>query len=652
MSLLGKPIEEVIETLYNSIKSKRQIVNNIKNEYNINNDNLNEIKINRLKLIDLLDEFEVTISQSLQAIQTLKVEIFNIKEKQTTEEILNLTNEFQNKYNTNNNNILDKLEYSKTENSIIEPNNNNEKNKFQNNNVNNIPNINSNKINEINNNNNYIKDINIITEAKLNFDYSSLLNNSTQSIKNSLSNLDKYRINYNQENKNINNNNNNIENKNVLNNNKNNEKDLDNNNTNDKININAEKNKEQINNINNNTNNINNIININDISNIKLKEEEIEEDQPSKLNINITTANTEAFTKANYQKNNTLRQNISYLSENNIIKYNNKFNSSRQNDINNNINDKTFNNYNNLYNNYDNLFGLDNSEEKIPMHDIDKINKSNDDINNKKPINIGGKNFNENNNNINNNNFGIDEYSIKGDTNNDMQYNFDESDVFSIVSKKDILIEKLKKIEEEEKFNKLIEEILSVKAFKLYILDKFGNGRFDTFIKRYKNGEINKNELESELNILKELSTKNNKTNNTISIRNNRNIHSNKKFMNRNSNNQNNNNNMNNSMKNNNNINSMNSTYKYSTENNFGKNTKYKKISNDKITRNINKNKSNYKSNNIHKNEYNDPYNFKNTLRESNRTSSFMQNSTFSNQNKIVSHSVNSIRARLKSKKF
>ena len=42
----------------------------------------------------------------------------------------------------------------------------------------------------------------------------------------------------------------------------------------------------------------------------------------------------------------------------------------------------------------------------------------------------------------------------------------------------------------EEKFNKLIEEIFSVRSFKLYILDKFGSGRFDTFIKRYKNGEI------------------------------------------------------------------------------------------------------------------------------------------------------------------
>ena len=140
MSLLGKPIEEVIETLYNSIKSKRQIITNIKREYNIDDDSFNDIKINRFKLIDLLDEFEVTISQSLQAIQTFKVEIFNLKEKQTTEEILNLTNEFQMKYNSNstnnlnnNNNILDKIENNKTENSIIEPKN--EKNNSVQNNI-------------------------------------------------------------------------------------------------------------------------------------------------------------------------------------------------------------------------------------------------------------------------------------------------------------------------------------------------------------------------------------------------------------------------------------------------------------------------------------------------------------------------------------
>ena len=39
--------------------------------------------------------------------------------------------------------------------------------------------------------------------------------------------------------------------------------------------------------------------------------------------------------------------------------------------------------------------------------------------------------------------------------------------------------------------NLLIEEIFSIKAFKLYILDKFGNGKQDIFFKKVKNGEIN-----------------------------------------------------------------------------------------------------------------------------------------------------------------
>ena len=55
--------------------------------------------------------------------------------------------------------------------------------------------------------------------------------------------------------------------------------------------------------------------------------------------------------------------------------------------------------------------------------------------------------------------------------------------------------------------------IFSIKAFKLYILDKFGNGKQDIFFKKVKNGEINKDELESELNILKEINNSNNENN-------------------------------------------------------------------------------------------------------------------------------------------
>ena len=97
-----------------------------------------------------------------------------------------------------------------------------------------------------------------------------------------------------------------------------------------------------------------------------------------------------------------------------------------------------------------------------------------------------------------------EEYSLKN--------NFYEDDNISIVSKKDILLEKVKKIEEEEKIRKLIEKVFCVKSYKLYILDKYGNGAYDIFIKKYKKGLINKSELESELNRLKELLLKNKKS--------------------------------------------------------------------------------------------------------------------------------------------
>lgn len=38
------------------------------------------ITIQRFKLIELIDEFEITVSQSLQAIQTLQTELSNLKE--------------------------------------------------------------------------------------------------------------------------------------------------------------------------------------------------------------------------------------------------------------------------------------------------------------------------------------------------------------------------------------------------------------------------------------------------------------------------------------------------------------------------------------------------------------------------------------------
>lgn len=82
MSLIGKPIEEVITSLYNSIRSKRDIITSIKKEYSIDNTDKDTFEISKIKLIDLLDEFDITISQSLQCIQTLQAEICNLKENQ------------------------------------------------------------------------------------------------------------------------------------------------------------------------------------------------------------------------------------------------------------------------------------------------------------------------------------------------------------------------------------------------------------------------------------------------------------------------------------------------------------------------------------------------------------------------------------------
>ena len=561
MSLLGKPIEEVIETIYNSIKSKRQIITNMKNEYNIDNNSFNDIKINRFKLIDLLDEFEVTISQSLQAIQTFKVEIFNLKEKQATEEILNLTNEFQMKYNSNennnlnnNNNILDKLEYSKTDNSIIEPKNNNNKINEELNNINNIINnkIEKKEINKSKNiNNENIRDnikieFNVIKEAKLNFDYSSLLNNSQSSLKTSISNLEKFKNN----------------NKSDINVKKMKENDMI-------INTDLEQNKNDDNqNIKIENGNM-------DLIDNNLNKEDIEEEQPSKLNINIIRSNNEIVNKLKLSEKINSNKDLSCFSD-----------------------DRDLNNYEDNYINK--FYSMRQSE----------VNNINSDINNNQNYNYK---FNLLNNDSNNND-------------NKYSNNFDESDLISLVSKNDAIKEKYQKLENDEKINKLIEEIFSIKAFKLYILDKFGNGKQNIFFKKVKNGEINKDELESELNILKEIynsnnDISNNNNNSNISLTENKKhlINKNNKFMNKT-------------------LSEINLNMNLDLENNFlktDKNNLYKKIKhkNKKISLENENSKEECKTRNN---------NIKNNLRDKNKITG--NNSINKN---ITSHSVSSIRAKI-----
>ena len=575
MSLLNKPIEEVIETLYNSIKSKRETINNIKNEYNIDNDTYKEININRLKLIDLLNEFEVTISQSLQAIQTFKVEIFNLKEKQATEEILNLTNEFQTNINqnekkisNNKNNILDIIDSCRAENSIIEPKNEN---------------INKKNLDDINNNINIItkqenkkdynfKEFSALKEAKLNFDYSSLLNNSQSSLKTSLSNLDKFK------------------------------------NNNDKTDINKSQKKENHillkNNIENiKSNKIDEQIPPEDNTDIELinnnlNKEDIEEEQPSKLNINIIKSNNQLTNKIKLEGNNNSQKDISCFSENadyfnnsnnnneNNINTSNKFYSMRQSDL---------YNINNKEKNYNYKFNLLDTNKENNLKENEKIDM---------------------NNNIYNNS------------------NYEESDIISLVSKNDIIKEKFKKLENDEKINKLIEEIFSIKAFKLYILDKFGNGKQDIFFQKIKNGEINKEKLESELNLLKEIHNSNNDSDNNID--NNFALTESKK--------QNKHNKVMNKTMSDININLNSNNMNIDTENNFSHTDKYN------IYKKINRKKYN-KINEESKNK--NPNNIKYNLREKEKINISNNTNSYVNKSKNTSsHSVSSIRARIKSKKF
>ena len=575
MSLLNKPIEEVIETLYNSIKSKRETINNIKNEYNIDNDTYKEININRLKLIDLLNEFEVTISQSLQAIQTFKVEIFNLKEKQATEEILNLTNEFQTNINqnekkisNNKNNILDIIDSCRAENSIIEPKNEN---------------INKKNLDNINNNINIItkqenkkdynfKEFSALKEAKLNFDYSSLLNNSQSSLKTSLSNLDKFK------------------------------------NNNDKTDINKSQKKENHillkNNIDNiKSNKIDEQIPPEDNTDIELinnnlNKEDIEEEQPSKLNINIIKSNNQLTNKIKLEGNNNSQKDISCFSEKadyfnnsnnnneNNINTSNKFYSMRQSDL---------YNINNKEKNYNYKFNLLDTNKENNLKENEKIDM---------------------NNNIYNNS------------------NYEESDIISLVSKNDIIKEKFKKLENDEKINKLIEEIFSIKAFKLYILDKFGNGKQDIFFQKIKNGEINKEELESELNLLKEIHNSKNDSDNNID--NNFALTESKK--------QNKHNKVMNKTMSDININLNSNNMNIDTENNFSHTDKYN------IYKKINRKKYN-KINEESKNK--NPNNIKFNLREKEKINISNNTNSYVNKSKNTSsHSVSSIRARIKSKKF
>ncbi len=162
MSSFNKSIEEVIQILYDTIKSKKEIIHYFRKNNNINNENEKLITIQRFKLIELIDEFEITVSQSLQAIQTLQTELSNLKENKEGKLInrIIIESKIENSYLN-----LSNLNSIYTHNKINNPQK--EKEEINKEIEDEDLSININKTNDV------ISNV-ILNETKLNFDYSKL----------------------------------------------------------------------------------------------------------------------------------------------------------------------------------------------------------------------------------------------------------------------------------------------------------------------------------------------------------------------------------------------------------------------------------------------------------------------------------------------
>ena len=71
--------QDLIPIIISDIESKRKIIDEYRSRFP---SNVDTITLNAFEFFDIIDEFEITISQSLQCIQTLQAEICNLKENQ------------------------------------------------------------------------------------------------------------------------------------------------------------------------------------------------------------------------------------------------------------------------------------------------------------------------------------------------------------------------------------------------------------------------------------------------------------------------------------------------------------------------------------------------------------------------------------------
>ena len=77
--------EKLISKILTNIESKAKIVEEYKNKYYTSNNILENIIMTKYEFLDIINEFEETITQSIQGMKSLIVEIRNLKEKKEIE---------------------------------------------------------------------------------------------------------------------------------------------------------------------------------------------------------------------------------------------------------------------------------------------------------------------------------------------------------------------------------------------------------------------------------------------------------------------------------------------------------------------------------------------------------------------------------------
>ena len=85
MEISTQPVEDIIPMIFSDIQSKRKIIDEYRSRFP---SNVDTITLNAFEFFDIIDEFDITISQSLQAMQTLQTEIWNLQEKNQNNNII------------------------------------------------------------------------------------------------------------------------------------------------------------------------------------------------------------------------------------------------------------------------------------------------------------------------------------------------------------------------------------------------------------------------------------------------------------------------------------------------------------------------------------------------------------------------------------